>query len=183
MEAWRIGNETSQQREEREMASEESAGPAGHLEMLLEQAAQRGASDLHLSAGLAPAMRVDGEMRPFEAPPLRHEQLLGWLGGIMNDRQRREYEAELEADFSFQLGGVGRFRVNAFRQNRGAAAVFRAIPAAALSMAQLGMCTYMICLSLYLSHVPIRTHDWYFSPLEVQNGEKGSKTVIAVSVH
>ena len=121
------------------MANEESGEPAGQLEMLLQRAAQSGASDLHLSAGLAPAMRLDGEMQSFEAPPLRHEQLLGWLGGIMNDRQRREYEAEREADFSFQLAGVGRFRVNAFRQNRGAAAVFRAIPAAVLSMAQLGM--------------------------------------------
>ena len=121
------------------MTSKASAGPAGNLETLLRLAAQRGASDLHLSAGLAPAMRVDGEMQPLQAPPLAGERLLKWLRGIMDERQRREYEAELETDFSFQLDGVGRFRANAFRQSRGAAAVFRAIPAKVLSMAQLGM--------------------------------------------
>lgn len=95
-------------------------------------------SDLHLSAGLPPMIRVDGDMRRVNIPDLAHKEVHALIYDIMNDKQRRDYEEFLETDFSFELTGVARFRVNAFNQNRGAAAVFRAIPSEILSLDQLG---------------------------------------------
>jgi twitching motility protein PilT len=95
-------------------------------------------SDLHLSAGLPPMIRVDGDMRRVNIPDLAHKEVHGLIYDIMNDKQRRDYEELLETDFSFELPGIARFRVNAFNQNRGAAAVFRAIPSEILSLEQLG---------------------------------------------
>ena len=86
------------------------------------------ASDLHLSAGLPPMIRVDGEMRRINIPPLSHKAVHGLIYDIMNDKQRKEYEEFLENDFSFELPNIARFRVNAFNQNRGAGAVFRTVP-------------------------------------------------------
>jgi twitching motility protein PilT len=94
-------------------------------------------SDLHLSAGLPPMIRVDGDMRRINIPELEHKEVHGLIYDIMNDKQRRDYEELLETDFSFELPGVARFRVNAFNQNRGAAAVFRNIPTEILSLEQL----------------------------------------------
>lgn len=94
-------------------------------------------SDLHLSAGLPPMIRVDGDMRRINIPELDHKEVHGLIYDIMNDKQRRDYEELLETDFSFELPGVARFRVNAFNQNRGAAAVFRNIPTEILSLEQL----------------------------------------------
>jgi twitching motility protein PilT len=94
-------------------------------------------SDLHLSAGLPPMIRVDGDMRRINIPDLDHKEVHGLIYDIMNDKQRRDYEELLETDFSFELPGVARFRVNAFNQNRGAAAVFRCIPSEILSLEQL----------------------------------------------
>jgi twitching motility protein PilT len=94
-------------------------------------------SDLHLSAGLPPMIRVDGDMRRVNIPDLDHKEVHGLIYDIMNDKQRRDYEELLETDFSFELPGVARFRVNAFNQNRGAAAVFRNIPTEILSLEQL----------------------------------------------
>lgn len=94
-------------------------------------------SDLHLSAGLPPMIRVDGDMRRVNIPDLEHKDVHGLIYDIMNDKQRRDYEELLETDFSFELPGVARFRVNAFNQNRGAAAVFRCIPSEILSLDQL----------------------------------------------
>ena len=106
---------------------------------LLAFSAKQGASDLHLSAGLPPMIRVDGDMRRINVPPLEHKQVHGLIYEIMNDRQRKDYEAQLETDFSFEIPSIARFRVNAFTQNRGAAAVFRTIPSKVLSMEELGM--------------------------------------------
>ena len=96
------------------------------------------ASDLHLSAGLPPIIRVDGEMRKLNVPTLNHKEVHALIFEIMNDKQRKEYEENLETDFSFEVKDLSRFRVNAFVQNRGAAAVLRTIPSEILSLDDLG---------------------------------------------
>jgi twitching motility protein PilT len=95
------------------------------------------ASDLHLSAGVPPMIRVDGEMRRINMPALEHKDVYDMVYDIMNDKQRKDYEEFLECDFSFEIPGLARFRVNAFNQNRGAGAVFRTIPSKILSLEQL----------------------------------------------
>lgn len=106
---------------------------------LLAFSAKQGASDLHLSAGLPPMIRVDGDVRRINLPALEHPEVHGLIYEIMNDKQRKDFEEFLETDFSFEVPGVARFRVNAFNQNRGAGAVFRTIPSKVLSMEDLGM--------------------------------------------
>ena len=106
---------------------------------LLAFSSKQGASDLHLSAGLPPMIRVDGDVRRINLPPMDHKQVHALIYDIMNDKQRKDYEEFLETDFSFEVPGVARFRVNAFNQNRGAGAVFRTIPSKVLTMEELGM--------------------------------------------
>ncbi|MCG2580874.1 MAG: type IV pilus twitching motility protein PilT [Marinobacter sp.] len=106
---------------------------------LLAFSAKQGASDLHLSAGLPPMIRVDGDVRRINLPPMEHKEVHGLIYDIMNDKQRKDYEEFFETDFSFEVPGVARFRVNAFNQNRGAGAVFRTIPSKVLTMEDLGM--------------------------------------------
>ncbi|WP_248795126.1 type IV pilus twitching motility protein PilT [Pseudomonas sp. MWU13-2105] len=106
---------------------------------LLAFSAKQGASDLHLSAGLPPMIRVDGDVRRINLPALDHKQVHDLIYDIMNDRQRKDYEEFLETDFSFEVPGVARFRVNAFNHNRGSGAVFRTIPSKVLTMSDLGM--------------------------------------------
>jgi twitching motility protein PilT len=106
---------------------------------LLAFSAKQGASDLHLSAGLPPMIRVDGDIRRINLPPLEHKQVHDLIYDIMNDKQRKDFEEFLETDFSFEVPGVARFRVNAFNQNRGAGGVFRTIPSKVLTMEDLGM--------------------------------------------
>jgi len=106
---------------------------------LLAFSAKQNASDLHLSAGLPPMIRVDGDVRRINLPPLEHKEVHALIYEIMNDKQRKDFEEFLETDFSFEVPGVARFRVNAFNQNRGAGAVFRTIPAKVLTMEELGM--------------------------------------------
>ena len=106
---------------------------------LLAFSAKQGASDLHLSAGLPPMIRVDGDVRRINLPALDDKQVQALIYDIMNDKQRKDFEEFLETDFSFEVPGVARFRVNAFNQNRGAGAVFRTIPSKVLSMDDLGM--------------------------------------------
>jgi twitching motility protein PilT len=95
------------------------------------------ASDLHLSAGLPPMIRVHGDVRRINVPPLEHKDVHGMTYDIMNDSQRKVYEETLEVDFSFEIPNLARFRVNAFNQNRGAGAVFRTIPSKVLSLEDL----------------------------------------------
>ena len=95
------------------------------------------ASDLHLSAGLPPMIRVHGDVRRINVPPLEHRDVHGMIYDIMNDGQRKAYEEMLECDFSFAIPGLARFRVNAFNQDRGAAAVLRTIPSKVLTLEQL----------------------------------------------
>src|SRR5471030_827723 len=95
------------------------------------------ASDLHLSAGLPPMIRVDGDVRRINIPALEHKQVHSLIYDIMSDKQRRDYEEFYETDFSFEIPNLARFRVNAFNQNRGAGAVFRTIPSKVLSLEDL----------------------------------------------
>jgi twitching motility protein PilT len=95
------------------------------------------ASDLHLSAGLPPMIRVHGDVRRINVPPLEHKDVHGMIYDIMNDGQRKFYEENLECDFSFAVPNLARFRVNAFVQQRGAAAVMRTIPSKILSLEDL----------------------------------------------
>ena len=106
---------------------------------LLAFSAKQGASDLHLSAGLPPMIRVDGDVRRINLPPMEHKEVHRLIYDIMNDKQRKDYEEFLETDFSFEVPGVARFRVNVFNQNRGSGAVFRTIPSKVLTMEDLGM--------------------------------------------
>ncbi|WP_372830718.1 type IV pilus twitching motility protein PilT [Pontibacterium sp.] len=106
---------------------------------LLSFAVQQNASDLHVTAGMPPLIRVDGDVRRIKLPAMEHKEVHSLVYEIMNDKQRKEYEENLEVDFSFEIPGLARFRVNAFNQNRGAAAVFRTIPSKVLGMEELGM--------------------------------------------
>jgi twitching motility protein PilT len=105
---------------------------------LLAFGVKNNASDLHLSAGLPPMIRVDGDVRRINTPPLEHKEVHAMVYDIMNDKQRKDYEEFYETDFSFEIPGLARFRVNAFNQNRGAGAVFRTIPSKILTLEQLG---------------------------------------------
>ncbi|OGT78518.1 MAG: twitching motility protein PilT [Gammaproteobacteria bacterium RIFCSPLOWO2_02_FULL_56_15] len=104
---------------------------------LLAFSVKNGASDLHLSAGLPPMIRVDGDVRRINVPPLDHKEVHDMVYDIMNDKQRKDYEEFLECDFSFPVPNLARFRVNAANQNRGAFAVFRTIPSDIKSLEQL----------------------------------------------
>ncbi|MGH8624993.1 MAG: type IV pilus twitching motility protein PilT, partial [Gammaproteobacteria bacterium] len=101
---------------------------------LLAFAVKNNASDLHLSAGLPPMIRVDGDVRRINLAPMEHKDVHGLVYDIMNDKQRKAYEEFYETDFSFEIPKLARFRVNAFNQSRGAAAVFRTIPSLIMSL-------------------------------------------------
>ena len=105
---------------------------------LLAFGVKNNASDMHLSAGMPPMIRVDGDIRRINMPELEHKEVHSLVYDIMNDKQRRDFEEFLEVDFSFELPGTARFRVNAFNQDRGAAAVFRTIPVDILTLEDLG---------------------------------------------
>ena len=105
---------------------------------LLAFSVKHNASDLHLSAGVPPMIRVDGEVRKVNVPALEHKEVHSLIYDIMNDKQRKDFEEQLETDFSFEIPDLARFRVNAFNQKRGAGAVFRTIPSKVLSLDDLG---------------------------------------------
>lgn len=104
---------------------------------LLAFGVKNGCSDMHLSAGLPPMIRVDGDVRRINVPAMEHKDVHDLVYDIMNDKQRKDYEEFLECDFSFEIPGLARFRVNAFNQNRGAGAVFRTIPSEILTLEDL----------------------------------------------
>ncbi len=105
---------------------------------LLAFSVKNDASDLHISAGLPPMIRVDGDIRRINVPALDHKTVHGLIYDIMNDKQRKDYEEFLETDFSFEIPNLARFRVNAFNHNRGAGGVFRTIPSTILTLEELG---------------------------------------------
>jgi twitching motility protein PilT len=104
---------------------------------LLAFAVKNKASDLHLSSGLPPLIRVHGDIRRINLPPMEHEDVHAMVYDIMSDEQRKMYEEFLECDFSFAVPNLARFRVNAYNQQRGAAAAFRTIPSKVLSLEDL----------------------------------------------
>ena len=108
------------------------------IAQLLAFGVKQGASDLHLSAGLPPMIRVDGDIRRINVPEMEHKQVHDMIYDIMSDKQRKDFEEFLETDFSFEIPGLARFRVNAFNHNRGAGGVFRTIPSKILSLEDLG---------------------------------------------
>ena len=107
------------------------------ITQLLAFSVKNKASDLHLSAGLPPMIRVHGDVRRINIDPLEHKTVHDMVYDIMNDSQRKAYEETLECDFSFEIQGLARFRVNAFNHNRGSGAVFRTIPSKILTLEQL----------------------------------------------
>ena len=107
------------------------------ITQLLAFSVKNKASDLHLSAGLPPMIRVHGDVRRINVDALDHKTVFAMVYDIMNDSQRKAYEEFLEVDFSFEIDGLARFRVNAFNQQRGAGAVFRTIPSKILTLEQL----------------------------------------------
>ncbi|HVJ73255.1 MAG TPA: type IV pilus twitching motility protein PilT [Casimicrobiaceae bacterium] len=104
---------------------------------LLAFAVKNKASDLHLSSGLPPMIRVHGDIRRINLPPMEHDDVHAMVYDIMSDQQRKVYEETLECDFSFAVPNLARFRVNAFNQQRGASAAFRTIPSKVLSLEEL----------------------------------------------
>ena len=106
---------------------------------LLAFSVKNNSSDLHISAGMPPMIRVDGDLRKINLPELEHKDVIKIIYDIMNDKQRKEFDEIYETDFSFEIPNLARFRVNAFNQERGAAAVFRTIPSKILSMEDLNL--------------------------------------------
>ena len=106
---------------------------------LLAFGVKNNASDLHLSAGLPPMIRVDGDLRRINVPELDQKSVLSLMYDIMNDKVRKEYEEHLETDFSYDVPGLARFRVNVFNQDRGAGAAFRTIPSEIATLEALNM--------------------------------------------
>ena len=107
------------------------------ITQLLAFSVKNKASDLHLSAGLPPMIRVHGDVRRLNVDALDHKTVHAMVYDIMNDSQRKAYEEFLEIDFSFEIEGLARFRVNAFNHQRGAGAVLRTIPSKILTLEQL----------------------------------------------
>ena len=107
------------------------------IAQLLAFSVKNNASDLHLSAGVPPMIRVDGDVKRVNMPSLTHKDVHSMIYDIMNDKQRKDYEEFLETDFSFEIPKLARFRVNAFNQSRGAGAVFRTIPSDILTLEDL----------------------------------------------
>ena len=107
------------------------------IAQLLAFGVKQGASDLHLSAGLPPMIRVDGDIRRINVPEMDHKQVHDMIYDIMSDKQRKDFEEFLETDFSFEIPGLARFRVNAFNHNRGSGGVFRTIPSKILTLEDL----------------------------------------------
>ena len=115
---------------------------------LLSYALDSGASDLHLSVGATPMVRINGTMRPLNLPPMTQETLESIMREVMNDDQIARFKQRKEIDFSCELAGRGRFRVNFFIQLRGLAGVFRAIPTLIKSFDELGLPPVLASLSM-----------------------------------
>ncbi|HET7393714.1 MAG TPA: PilT/PilU family type 4a pilus ATPase, partial [Candidatus Binatia bacterium] len=106
---------------------------------LLAFGVEQGASDCHLSSGEPPMLRVHGDLKKLDYPPLSQEEVHNLVFDVMNDSQRKKFEESRECDFSFELGEIARFRVNVFLQRKGEAAVFRTIPTKVFTLEELGM--------------------------------------------
>jgi twitching motility protein PilT len=119
------------------------------IAQLLAFSVKNNSSDLHLSAGVPPMIRVDGDIKRVNMPPLSHKDVHSMIYDIMNDKQRKDFEEHLETDFSFEIPKLARFRVNAFNQARGAGAVFRTIPSEILTLEDLQAPTIFRDISMH----------------------------------
>ncbi len=119
------------------------------IAQLLAFSVKNNASDLHLSAGVPPMIRVDGDVKRINMPALSHKEVHSMIYDIMNDKQRKDFEEFFETDFSFEIPKLARFRVNAFNQSRGAGAVFRTIPSEILSLDDLGAPSIFKDIAMY----------------------------------
>ena len=106
---------------------------------LLTFAHRSGASDVHLTAGEPPRVRINGDMKRLEHAALSAEEVHNMVFDIMSDALRRHFQETNDADFSFELGDLARFRVNVFRGRRGEGAVFRTIPTKVQTLEDLGL--------------------------------------------
>lgn len=120
-----------------------------NINELLDLAIQKKASDLHISAGLTPLFRIDGVLNQFDLPVLSNDDVLTMIHAVMNEQQRDYFKTNFETDFSFGQSQLARFRINAFQQERGAAAAFRLIPTKILSMDDLNLPTVFHDISQY----------------------------------
>lgn len=118
---------------------------------LLKFAVRQSASDLHLSAGMPPILRIEGDLHKLDAPILDNKTISNLFYSIMDDKHQQEFESKLEVDFSFEIRQLSRFRVNIFRQHRGIAGVIRIIPWTIKTLAELNIPTVVNDLC-YLSH-------------------------------
>jgi twitching motility protein PilT len=109
------------------------------LDELLRMMKQHQASDMHLSSGSAPYLRVHGKMVKLNYREVPHEVCQSLIFQILTDKQREIFDESQELDFSYPLPDVGRFRVNVFQQRKGIAAVFRLIPEKAQTVQELGL--------------------------------------------
>ncbi len=100
-------------------------------------AVKNNASDLHVSSGESPMIRIHGDITRIKMPPIESREVQAMVYDIMTNSQRKAFEEHLELDFSYTLGDIARFRVNAFWQHRGMSAAFRVIPAEVLTLEQL----------------------------------------------
>jgi len=119
------------------------------IEQLLRFSVKNNASDLHLSSGVPPIIRIDGDVKRVNMPALTHKEVHSMVYDIMNDKQRKDYEEFFETDFSFEIPDLARFRVNAFNHHRGAGAVFRTIPSKILTLDDLGAPKIFKDISMY----------------------------------
>jgi twitching motility protein PilT len=119
------------------------------IEQLLRFSVKNNASDLHLSSGVPPIIRIDGDVKRVNMPSLTHKEVHSMVYDIMNDKQRKDYEEFFETDFSFEIPDLARFRVNAFNHHRGAGAVFRTIPSKILTLDDLGAPKIFKDISMY----------------------------------
>ena len=109
------------------------------ISKLLTFGVQQGASDCHISSGEPPMIRLHGDLKKLDHPPLSQDETHALIYDMMSDAQRKNFEEHRECDFSFDLGDIARFRVNVFVQGRGLGAVFRTIPTEILPLEKLGM--------------------------------------------
>ncbi|HWV46276.1 MAG TPA: twitching motility protein PilT, partial [Nitrospira sp.] len=107
------------------------------ISKLLTFSVKEGASDCHISAGEPPMIRIHGDLKKLDHPPLTPDETHALIYDMMNDAQRKTFEEKRECDFSFELGDIARFRVNVFVQQRGLGAVFRNIPTTILPLEKL----------------------------------------------
>jgi twitching motility protein PilT len=106
---------------------------------LMREAVERGASDVHLTAGSPPCLRIDGELHRLALEPLTPKMLKELIYSMMSEIQIRQFELERELDFSYSIKNLGRFRVNVFMQRGSVGSVIRAVPTTKLSIEQLGL--------------------------------------------